>query len=52
MSSPNSNRAWSPTSVRFRPAELVEVANACEALRISRSTLLRRSALTLARELK
>lgn len=45
-------RIYSPTSVRFTPSELVEVANACEALRVSRSTLLRRGALTVARELQ
>ena len=45
-------RIYAPTSVRFTPSELVEVANACEALRVSRSTLLRRGALTVARELQ
>lgn len=45
-------RIYSPTSVRFTPSELVEVANACDALRVSRSTLLRRGALVIARELQ
>jgi hypothetical protein len=49
--SPNT-RIYSPTSVRFTPAEMVEVATACEALKVSRSTLLRRGALTVARELQ
>lgn len=44
-------RVYSPTSVRFTPSELLEVSAACEALRVSRSTLLRRGALTVAREL-
>ncbi len=45
-------RIYSPTSVRFTPSELLELSAACEALRVSRSTLLRRGALTVARELK
>ena len=45
-------RIYAPTSVRFTPSELVEVANACEALRVSRSTLLRRGALAISRELQ
>ena len=48
---PNS-RIYAPTSVRFTPSELVEVATACEALRVSRSTLLRRGALAISRELQ
>lgn len=44
-------RIFCPTSVRFTPSELVEVAVACDALRVSRSTLLRRGALVIAREL-
>jgi hypothetical protein len=45
-------RIYSPTSVRFTASELVEVATACDALKVSRSTLLRRGALTVARELQ
>ena len=45
-------RSYFPTSVRFSPSELLEVATACDALKVSRSTLLRRSALTMARELQ
>ena len=45
-------RIYAPTSVRFTPSELVEVANACGALRVSRSTLLRRGALAISRELQ
>jgi hypothetical protein len=45
-------RSYFPTSVRFSPSELLEVVTACDALKVSRSTLLRRSALTLARELQ
>ena len=45
-------RIYAPRSVRFTPAELVEVATACDALKVSRSTLLRRGALTVARELQ
>jgi hypothetical protein len=45
-------RIYAPTSVRFTPSEMLEVATACEALRVSRSTLLRRGALTVARELQ
>ena len=45
-------RIYAPTSVRFTPSELVEVANACDALRVSRSTLLRRGALAISRELQ
>ena len=45
-------RIYAPTSVRFTPAGLVEVATACDALKVSRSTLLRRGALTVARELQ
>ena len=45
-------RIYAPTSVRFTPSELVEVATACEALKVSRSTLLRRGALSVARELQ
>ena len=45
-------RTYSPTSVRFTPSELLEVSAACESLRVSRSTLLRRGALTVARELQ
>lgn len=52
MITPNSKRAWNPTSVRFTPSELAEVTSACQALRISRSMLLRRASLTMARELK
>ncbi|MCP9905542.1 hypothetical protein KBY72_13970 [Cyanobium sp. BA5m-21] len=45
-------RIYSPTSVRFTPSELLEVAQACDSLKVSRSTLLRRGALTVARELQ
>ena len=45
-------RIYSPTSVRFTPSELLEVSAACDALRVSRSTLLRRGALVIARELQ
>ena len=45
-------RTYAPTRVRFTPSELLEVSAACEALRVSRSTLLRRGALTVARELQ
>jgi len=48
---PNS-RIYAPTSVRFTPSELLEVSAACDALRVSRSTLLRRGALVIARELQ
>lgn len=45
-------RNTNPASCRFTRAELVEVAQACEALKVSRSTLLRRGALSVARELQ
>ena len=45
-------RIYAPTSVRFTPSELLEVAQACDSLKVSRSTLLRRGALTVARELQ
>ena len=45
-------RIYAPTSVRFTPSELVEVVTACDALKVSRSTLLRRGALVIARELQ
>lgn len=45
-------RIYAPTSVRFTPSELAEVAQACDSLKISRSTLLRRGALAISRELQ
>ena len=45
-------RNTNPASTRFTRSELLEVAQACEALKVSRSTLLRRGALTVARELQ
>jgi hypothetical protein len=45
-------RIYAPTSVRFTPSELLEVATACDALKVSRSTLLRRGALSVAREMQ
>jgi hypothetical protein len=45
-------RIYAPTSVRFTPSELAEVAQACDSLKVSRSTLLRRGALAISRELQ
>ena len=45
-------RIYAPTSVRFTPSELLEVAQACDSLKVSRSTLLRRGALAISRELQ